>query len=174
MLPDVRNAGKLEKSDTVEDSFYELFIYEAVEHICSLYSDKLEIHKTLEEIGRDLGQKIIDHLITDVAEKFQTELDAIKYICKEFWGFAFQKPVDNLKTNNQGTFIIIDRHFKLIGRVANEDKDNQAYKDKIKCYECFVVGVVKGAVANLGLANPSVNSIVRDAELNLTITVNSP
>ena len=55
-----------------------------------------------------------------------------------------------MRTNNSGTFILIDDSFKLIARVSNSDMESQDFKDKIKCYETFVVGLVKGALFNLG------------------------
>jgi len=33
-----------------------------------------------------------------------SEIDIIKFICKEFWGTVFNKQVDNLKTNHQAIF----------------------------------------------------------------------
>ena len=74
----------------------------------------------------------------------------MKFMCTEFWKFAFSKQVDNLRTNNSGTFILIDDAFKLIGRVSNNDNESKEFKDKVKCYEHFVVGLVRGALFNLG------------------------
>ena len=74
-------------------------------------------------------------------------------MCTEFWKYAFSKQVDNLRTNNSGTFIMIDDSFKLIGRLSNEDNESAEFKEKVKCYESFVIGLIKGALFNLGFEN---------------------
>ena len=70
----------------------------------------------------------------------------MKFICTEFWKYTFSKQVDNLKTNNAGTFIFIDEHFKFIARVSNHDNEGKEYRDKVRCYEMFVIGLIKGAL----------------------------
>ena len=74
----------------------------------------------------------------------------MKFICTEFWKFTFSKQVDNLRTNNSGTFIFTDEAFKFIARVSSNDHESVEYKQKIKCYESFIIGLVKGALMNLG------------------------
>ena len=109
-----------------------------------------DICTDLDGIGRQLGRRSIDLLIKDLQNKFQTQLETMKFLCTEFWKFAFSKSVDNLRTNNAGTFIILDDGFKLIGRMSTKDHDSQEFKDKITCYEAFVVGMITGAIMNLG------------------------
>ena len=70
----------------------------------------------------------------------------MKFICTEFWKYTFSKQVDNLKTNNSGTFIFIDEQFKFIARASSKDHDSKEFKEKIKCYEAFVIGLVRGAL----------------------------
>ena len=74
----------------------------------------------------------------------------MKFICTEFWKFVFSKQVDNLRTNNSGTFIFTDEAFKFIARVSSSDHETPEFKQKIKCYEAFIIGLVKGALMNLG------------------------
>lgn len=56
----------------------------------------------LEAIGKDIGRRWLEKL-AEGAPHFVTELDKVKFICKEFWIATFQKQVDNLKTNNKVT-----------------------------------------------------------------------
>lgn len=58
--------------------------------------------------------------------------------------------MDNLRTNNSGTFIFNDDGFKFIARVSNHDMESKEYKEKVACYEIFVVGLIKGGLHNLG------------------------
>jgi len=55
----------------------------------------------------------------------------MKFLCTEFWKLAFSKGVDNLRTNNAGTFIIVDEAFKFMARVSTRDHESKEYKEKI-------------------------------------------
>ena len=132
-------------------------IYEGIEILIERHNalpiekrKKETLHKDIEEVGRNIGRKTVDLISKDVLVKFTTQLDVIKFICTEFWKYMFSKPVDNLRTNNSGTFIFNDDAFKLIARISNHDMESKEYKDKVQCYEVFVVGLIKGALLNLG------------------------
>jgi len=138
----------------VFDSFYELFIYEAIEQLSLKHARKqsplADLLYEVTSIGHSIGRKIIDLLVRDMHVKFQTQLDTMKFLCTEFWKFTFAKAVDNLRTNNAGTFIMTDEAFKFIARVSCADHESTEYKDKIRTYEAFVVGLIRGALVNLG------------------------
>ncbi|CDW86850.1 UNKNOWN [Stylonychia lemnae] len=179
------------------DSFYELFIYESIEQIIQKHKNKeasqissnapgqqsqqqastvqQDIYHEIDMIARTLGRKIIDLLIRDIQYKFQTQLDTMKFICTEFWKFTFSKQVDNLRTNNTGTYIFTDEAFKFTGRVSNNDHESKEYKQKIKCYESFVVGLIIGALMNIGYDKvPIVNTQIAGTKLVLTVNVPLP
>lgn len=82
-----------------------------------------------------------------------------------FWPYLFGKQVDNLKTNNAGTFVLLDQNFKFLGRISSEyrqpgssDEDAdpslgyQAAVDRQRTYSYYVIGLIKGALKNLGTA----------------------
>ena len=93
-------------------------------------------------------------------------------MCMEFWKYVFSKQVDNLRTNNAGTFILIDDHFKFIGRVSNHDHESQEYKDKVKCYETFVIGLLKGALINIGFdSSIGVHTSITNMRIEVTVSV---
>ena len=39
-------------------------------------------------------------------------LDKIKFICKDLWPTIYNRPIDNLKTNHKGIFLLEDYLFK--------------------------------------------------------------
>ncbi len=84
--------------------------------------------------------------------------------------------MDGLRTNNAGTFILTDDAFKFIARVSSADHESREFKEKIKTYEAFVIGLIKGALINLGydMIPPQVQTSIKDYKLQLTITVQSP
>ena len=155
-----------------------MFIYESIEQIIQKYKEKegaqqSDIHKEIEGISRVIGRKIIDLLVRDIQYKFQTQLDTMKFICTEFWKFTFAKQVDNLRTNNAGTFIFTDEAFRLTGRISNAKPDGKELRQKLKCYEYFVAGLVKGALMNMGYESaPIIQTLIQGVRLQLTVTVN--
>ena len=83
--------------------------------------------------------------------------------------------MDNLRTNNTGTYIFTDEAFKFIARVSNNDHESKEYKQKIKCYESFVIGLIIGALMNLGYDKvPIVNTQITGTKLVLTVNVPLP
>lgn len=57
----------------------------------------------LESLGFRVGYSLVEKLSKDLP-RFTTELEMMKFICKEFWTKAFGKQVDNLRTNHQVCF----------------------------------------------------------------------
>lgn len=51
-------------------------------------------------MGYRVGYALVERLAKDFP-RFASELDALKFICKDFWAAAFGKQVDNLRTNHQ-------------------------------------------------------------------------
>lgn len=51
-------------------------------------------------MGSDIGERLVERVSRDTP-RFKNELDAVIFICKSFWTHAFNKQVDNLKTNHQ-------------------------------------------------------------------------
>ncbi|KAK7849010.1 trafficking protein particle complex subunit 6b [Quercus suber] len=50
--------------------------------------------------------------------RFSDHLDAIKFICKDFWSELFKKQIDNLKTNHRGTFVLQDNRFRWLAHIS--------------------------------------------------------
>ena len=85
---------------------------------------------------------------------FQTQLDIVKFLGLHFWNYVFGKQIDNLKTNNQGTFVIYDRN-RFLGRISGEIKPNEVNPEvrlRQQTYSFYIIGLIKGALKNLGVA----------------------
>lgn len=61
----------------------------------------------MEQLGQCVGGKLVERVSRDTP-RFKTELDAVVFICKQFWSHAFNKQIDNLKTNHQVTGSLVD------------------------------------------------------------------
>lgn len=100
----------------------------------------------LEQVGFVTGQKFAEKLTKDYS-RFKDELDIIKFICKEFWNALFGKQIDNLRTNHQGVYVLLDQRFKFISRISN----SKQFNEQIPRYVAFTCGMTRGALSNLGL-----------------------
>jgi len=102
-----------------------------------------ELRLLLEKIGFSVGHGVIEKLISD-QNRMNDEVSVMKFICKEFWLSIFLKQIDNLRTNNLGTFVLQDNNFKLLSHISPEQ--NNQNED----YLAFSCGLLKGALSNLG------------------------
>ena len=55
----------------------------------------------------------------------QSELDGIKFLCKDVWTALYRKPIDNLKTNHRGVFVLTDQRFQPLGRMSLDRRAGQ-------------------------------------------------
>uniref|UniRef100_A0AC34FAH9 Trafficking protein particle complex subunit 6B n=1 Tax=Panagrolaimus sp. ES5 TaxID=591445 RepID=A0AC34FAH9_9BILA len=100
----------------------------------------------LESLGFRVGYSLVEKVARDMP-RLATELDTMKFICKEFWTKAFGKQVDNLRTNHQSIYVVQDNKFITIASLA----EGTQYLKESAMYLCFPAGVVRGALANLGI-----------------------
>ena len=112
-------------------------------------------------------------------------LDLIKFICTEFWEEVFKKKVgethlcfhsirwqrpltryalislhqiDKLQTNHRGVFVLSDLKFKWLDRYVADDSTSRRAASNMLHFPC---GIVRGALANLGVTS-IVNADVND------------
>jgi hypothetical protein len=81
------------------------------------------------------------------------QLEAVKFLCKEFWMELFRKQIDKLQTNHRGVFVLKDNEFSWLKRLPPDDELARIAAIKLLAFPC---GLVRGALGNLGI--PSVVS----------------
>ncbi|GLH03746.1 hypothetical protein R5R35_014125 [Gryllus longicercus] len=101
---------------------------------------------TLEYIGFSAGYRIIERQ-TKEWPRFKDELETMKFICTDFWTSINKKPVDNLRTNHQGVYVLQDNAFRFLTRLSN----SRQYLEVAPRYVAFTCGLIRGALANLGI-----------------------
>ncbi|XP_078170904.1 transport protein particle (TRAPP) component [Carex rostrata] len=129
------------------------------------YSSKPDVAaRRIEAIGYQVGHQLSERYTME-RPRFADHLEAIKFICKDFWTEVFKKQIDNLKTNHRGTFVLQDNHFRWLTRisldpavVANTEAasegesgaDSGAQMTSMLLY--FPCGIIRGALTNLGIS----------------------
>ena len=57
-------------------------------------------YSKLEQMGFQVGVRVVERLTLE-KPRFSDNLEAVKFICKDFWTAMFKKQIDNLKTNHK-------------------------------------------------------------------------
>ncbi|XP_076912645.1 uncharacterized protein LOC143571016 [Bidens hawaiensis] len=86
--------------------------------------------------------------------RFSDHLEAIKFICKDFWSELFKKQIDNLKTNHRGTFVLQEDKFAWLSRMSGEGSITEAGNKTAETtgmHLYFPCGIIRGALSNLGI-----------------------
>ncbi|XP_066348649.1 uncharacterized protein [Miscanthus floridulus] len=149
----------------IAESCVDAVVMEMVAVYCGgLYAAKPELAaRRIEAIGFQVGHQLSERYTME-RPRFSDHLEAIKFICKDFWSELFKKQIDNLKTNHRGTFVLQDNHFRWLTRVSldpyteNTDStendsaalgDTAAQTTTMLLY--FPCGLIRGALTNLGI-----------------------
>ncbi|XP_020579322.1 LOW QUALITY PROTEIN: trafficking protein particle complex subunit 6B [Phalaenopsis equestris] len=147
----------------VAESCVDAVVIEMVSALCrNFYSAEPELPpRRIEAIGYQVGHQLVERYTMD-CPRFTDHLEAIKFICKEFWSELFKKQIDNLKTNHRGTFVLQDNMFRWIARISpnplqenlsessTPNDDNQAAQIT-SMYLYFPCGIIRGALTSLGI-----------------------
>ena len=78
-----------------------------------------------------------------------TQLEAVKLLCKEFWTEVFRKTIDTLQTNHREVFVLKDQELKWLKRLPPDEKSARVGAIRISAFPC---GLIRGVLACLGLS----------------------
>eukprot|EP00252_Welwitschia_mirabilis_P009036 TRINITY_DN21324_c0_g1_i1.p1 TRINITY_DN21324_c0_g1~~TRINITY_DN21324_c0_g1_i1.p1 ORF type:complete len:177 (+),score=26.00 TRINITY_DN21324_c0_g1_i1:250-780(+) len=150
----------------VSESCVDNITMEMVAAYCGrFYANKQDLAaRRIETIGYQVGMQLAERY-TKERPRFADQLEAIKFICKDFWSEIFKKQIDNLKTNHRGTFVLQDNNFRWLTRISidsNTLSTNVSSSDAVPAnegraaqaagmYLYFPCGIIRGALTNLGV-----------------------
>nr|XP_023886870.1 trafficking protein particle complex subunit 6B-like [Quercus suber] len=117
--------------------------------------------RRIEAIGFQVGLHLSERYTME-RPRFSDHLDAIKFICKDFWSELFKKQIDNLKTNHRGTFVLQDNRFRWLAHISgnpspkNGDLSQYNYNplaenkaaQATSMHLNFPCGIIRGACLN--------------------------
>ncbi|EIW67294.1 hypothetical protein M231_01604 [Tremella mesenterica] len=108
-----------------------------------------ELTKRLERIGLMVGGYIAEKL-TLARPPLASQLDVIKFICKDLFLFVYSKQIDNLRTNHRGVFVLQSHIFPPLASLSSHK--GQAHDQSIApMHLVFPQALIQGALARLGL-----------------------
>ncbi|XP_022330105.1 trafficking protein particle complex subunit 6b-like isoform X2 [Crassostrea virginica] len=100
----------------------------------------------LESLGFRIGQSLVERFTKD-SSRFKDELDTMKFICKDFWNYAYKKQIDNLRTNHQGVYVLQDNKFRFLTQISN----GKQFMETAPKFLALPCGMIRGALSNLGV-----------------------
>ncbi|KAK4057111.1 hypothetical protein OIO90_002011 [Microbotryomycetes sp. JL221] len=77
-------------------------------------------------------------------------LELVKFVCKDVWIALYDKQVDNLRTNHRGVYVLHDNSFRPLRKLSSTGDDTE-YVRMINFFLAYPTGIVRGALANLGI-----------------------
>ncbi|KAJ4719563.1 trafficking protein particle complex subunit 6B [Melia azedarach] len=148
----------------VSESCVDSLLTEMVSTYCNrFYANKPELAaRRIEAIGYQVGHQLSERYTME-RPRFSDHLEAIKFICKDFWSEVFKKQIDNLKTNHRGTFVLQDNRFRWLSRISidpslesaeSQDSSTPAESKAAQASSMhlyFPCGIIRGALSNLGI-----------------------
>ncbi|GAV82202.1 TRAPP domain-containing protein [Cephalotus follicularis] len=146
----------------VSESCIDSLLTEMVTTYCNrFYANKPELAaRRIEAIGFQVGHQLSERYTME-RPRFSDHLEAIKFICKDFWSELFKKQIDNLKTNHRGTFVLQDNRFRWLTHLSldptteNTEDPNGRSENKgaqvASMHLYFPCGIIRGALSNLGI-----------------------
>ncbi|XP_021669576.2 uncharacterized protein LOC110656905 isoform X2 [Hevea brasiliensis] len=160
----------------VSESCIDSLLMEMVSSYCNRFDAKKPelAGRRIEAIGYQVGHQLAERenvqkgfpFVRYTMERpwFSDHLEAIKFICKDFWSDVFKKQIDNLKTNHRGTFVLQDSRFRWLAQmpvdpsIENVDlsQDPSALAENkatqaMSMHLYFPCGIIRGALSNLGI-----------------------
>jgi len=132
----------------VDDVLFDFLHMESVELLSKVSeTEDKELSVTrLEHVGYMTGYRFVEKLTKDW-QRFKDELDVLKFVSKEFWSAAFKKQIDNLRTNHQGVYVLLDNRFRFLTQMSA----SKQFVDLMPKHLAFTCGLIRGALANLGV-----------------------
>lgn len=130
-----------------DEVLFEFIHSEFVNYTCKSNENTKECDlSSLEYAGFITGYRIIERLTKDWP-RFSNELETVKFICTDFWSSVYKKQIDNLRTNHQGVYMLQENSFRLLNRMSSGSQ----YLESAAKYVSFTCGLIRGALANLGI-----------------------
>ncbi|XP_075242244.1 trafficking protein particle complex subunit 6b-like [Convolutriloba macropyga] len=157
----------------VSDEIWTMFEFLHMETVQSFLNEHKQrgssmdhCYAKLEYMGFRFGQKLIEKFSKE-RERLKDELEMMKYICKEFWFNIYRKNIDNLRTNHQGVYVLTDNQFRFLRSISSTDQFTA------ECHPFLAIpcGVLRGALANIGVSASVSSEIVKPPQVKFTVTI---
>lgn len=124
----------------------------------------------LETMGFSVGHRLCERYTKDIVWLAE-QMDCMKFLCKEFWLAVFKKQIDKLQTDNKGKYVLHDSQFRMLSHFSIVDSmPQEEFLAQARVYVAFSVGLIRGALSNLGVIATVKADITKMPAIQFTIT----
>jgi hypothetical protein len=113
----------------------------------------------MERMGYSVGYRLCERLAQDrcfnasgnkdpAMAVAASQLEAVKFLCKEVWMEVFRKQIDKLQTNHRGVFVLKDLELRWLTRLPSNQEVARVTAIQLLAFPC---GIIRGALMNLGI-----------------------
>lgn len=108
------------------------------------------------DTGRLIGFKLCTVLLEQHEQRMKTDatiklivsdVDKMRFLCKDIWQSLFSRNIDTLQTNHKGTYILHDRVFQWFMNVNAVDKEKEKKLKEVGF--TFIENMISGALKRL-------------------------
>lgn len=137
----------------------------------SMYTVESTRETSLEAIGVEIGRRLAERHTRDRMLAKGDHLEAIKFICKDFWLAVFKKQIDNLRTNHRGVFVLADNNLRALSRmpplpIASSTSSSsptdlgreESARAAANAHLYLPCGIIRGALLQLGISGCAVEA----------------
>jgi len=159
-------------SHLAEDILFDFLHMEAVR---LFYDDadtdkgEIEASSKLENIGFSTGYRLVERLSRQ-SLRHGSQLELLKYVCRVVWHAVYRKEVNSLRTNNLGLYVLHDDNFRFFSSMAK----GKQYLEQAPKYLSLACGIVRGALANLGLESVVTAEVTQLPQCKFEVQVQRP
>ncbi|GMM53336.1 Trs33 protein [Starmerella bacillaris] len=109
-----------------------------------------EIFYRIEKHGFNVGKGLAYLLMREQTQAIGSQLDVIKFVCKDLWQLLFHKQIDSLKTNHRDAYVLIDTNFTMCQRMSS-NKGPEKTAEMAKPYLWLPAGIIRGFLHVMGI-----------------------
>lgn len=134
-------------------SAYDALWIETIAYVARSCGESKQAGKA-ERLGLRIGSRVAERLSVD-RPLLRDDMDAIKFVCRDVWNLLFGKTIDQLRTNRQGVYLLMDHSFKhaqcvAASSAAAADSAAAVTPPFVRLSLAAVGGAIRGALAVLG------------------------
>jgi hypothetical protein len=133
-------------------------------------ADYARAARQLEAVGFHVGHRLAELVVKD-RPRFDSTLEVIKFICKDFWYEVYRKQIDKLQTNNRGVYMLQDNRHRMLSRCSPSLERQASAKQLAGVYAKYSSGLIRGALHGLGVIASVAVEVPELAAAHFTIRI---
>lgn len=152
----------MQSNNEVSESVFILLVSHSIKYILSKKVDKKQSKAEIEELGSQLGVKIVNYLLTTrenpITRTKKEDKDYMEYIMSQAWYFVFKDNNVIVEKKGEGKFVITCGDLRMFNYLS-ELKNLNANNDVLDSVLVFIAAMLKGFLSVFNLDSSVIPSV---------------